>query len=79
MLFVLKTTSLTFLLAWDHLPQDDDLLFIVLSQAITVHQEPLRLNVLQVLKSGMFVVVSLIWPCCLLSVGVVYFLFRLVP
>ncbi len=35
---------------FDHLPQDDDLLSIALSQAITVQQEPLRLNVLQVSK-----------------------------
>jgi hypothetical protein len=49
MLFVLKTTALTFLLACDQFLQDDDLLSILLWQEIIVQQEPLRrLNVLQV-------------------------------
>ena len=64
---------------FDHLPQDDDLLSIALSQAITVQQEPLRLNVLQVSKIGMFLVVSLILSCCLFSCRVIYFLFLLAP
>jgi hypothetical protein len=50
MLFVLKTTASTPLLASDPFPQEDDLMSIVLWQAITVQQESLRrLNVLQVL------------------------------
>jgi hypothetical protein len=73
MLFVLKTTALTPLLACDRFPQDNDLLSIVLWQAITVQQNPLRFNVLQVSKSGMFLVLSLM---LFLSCRVVYFMFH---
>ncbi len=47
--FVLKTIALIPHLACDYFAQDHDLLSIVLWQAITVQQEPLRrLHVLQV-------------------------------
>ncbi len=79
MLFVLKTIALTHLLASDHFPRDDDLLSIVLWQAIIVLQESLhRLNVLQVSLSKMLLVVNLILSCCLSLCRVEYFLFRLV-